>query len=51
MKTLMGKSPLVGKVPALEAILLSADTPERLEGELQRLRGSYAHKRAMAATL
>ena len=51
LKTLIGKTPLVGKVPELEALLLSADSPDRIEGELQRFRGSYAHKRAMAATL
>ena len=51
LKTLIGKSPLVGKVPELEALLLSADSPNRIEGELLRFRGPYAHKRAMAATL
>ena len=51
LKTLIGKTPLVGKVAELEALLLSADSPDRIEGELQRFRGSYAHKRAMAATL
>ena len=51
LKALLGKTPLVGKVPELEALLLSADSPDRIEGELQRFRGSYAHKRAMAATL
>ena len=51
LKTLIGKTPLVGKVPELEALLLSLDSPGRIEGELQRFRGPYAHKRAMAATL
>ena len=51
LKTLLGKSPLIGKVPELEALLLSADSPDRIEGELQRFRGSYAHKRAVAASL
>ena len=51
LKPLMGNSPLVGKLPALEAIMLSADTPDRLKSELQRFRGSYAHTRAMAVTL
>jgi len=51
LKTLIGKSPLVGKVPELEALLLSLDSADRIEAELQRFRGTYAHKRAMAATL
>ena len=51
LKTLLGKSPLVGKLPELEALLLSADSRDAIEGVLQRFRGSYAHKRAMAATL
>ena len=51
LKSLLGKSPLVGKVPELEALLLSADSQDAIEGVLQRFRGSYAHKRAMAATL
>ena len=51
LKSLLGKSPLVGKVPELEALLLSADSRDAIEGVLQRFRGSYAHKRAMAATL
>ena len=52
LKTLIGKSaPLAGKVPELVALLLSLDSPDRIEGELQRFRGPYAHKRAMAATL
>ena len=51
LKTLLGKSPLVGKVPELAALLLSADSRDAIEGVLQRFRGSYAHKRAIAATL
>ena len=51
LKRLLGISPLVGKVPELEALLLSADSRDAIEGVLQRFRGSYAHKRAMAATL
>ena len=51
LKSLLGKSPLVGKVPELEALLLSADSQDAIEGVLQRFRGSYAHKRTMAATL
>ena len=51
LKSLLGISPLVGKVPELEALLLSADSRDAIEGVLQRFRGSYAHKRAMAATL
>ena len=51
LKSLLGKSPLVRKVPELEALLLSADSRDAIEGVLQRFRGSYAHKRAMAATL
>eukprot|EP00964_Phaeocystis_antarctica_P070968 scaffold43238_cov66-Phaeocystis_antarctica.AAC.1 len=51
LKALLGKSPLVGKVPELEAILLAADTPDKIEAELQRFRGSHAQKRAMAASL
>ena len=51
LKTLIGKTPLVGKMPELEAIVLAADTPDRVEAVLQQFRGSRAHKRAMAATL
>ena len=51
LKTLIGTTPLVGKVPELEGLLLSLDSPDRIEGELQRFRGPYAHKRAMAVTL
>merc|ERR1719469_848653 len=51
LKALLGKTPLLGKLPELEALLLSADSLDSIEGELQRFRGSYAHKRAMAATL
>ena len=51
LKSLLGISPLVGKVPELEALLLSADSRDAIEGVLQRFRGPYAHKRAMAATL
>ena len=51
LKTLIGKSPLVGKVPELEALLLSAGSRDAIEGVLRQFRGTYAHKRAMAATL
>ena len=51
LKPLIGKTPLVGKMPELEAIVLAADTPDRVEAVLQQFRGSRAHKRAMAATL
>ena len=51
LKSLLGVSPLVGKVPELEALLLSAGSRDAIEGVLRRFRGSYAHKRAMAATL
>ena len=51
LKALVGKTPLVGKVSALETILLSADSPEGIEAALKPFRGSYAHKRAIAATL
>ena len=51
LKSLLGVSPLVRKVPELEALLLSAGSRDAIEGVLRRFRGSYAHKRAMAATL
>ena len=51
LKSLVGNTPLVGKVPELEAILLAADTPDKIEAELQMFRGSAAQKRAMAASL
>ena len=51
LKTLLGKSPLVGKVPELEVILLAADRPDKIEAELRMFRGSHAQKRAMAASL
>mmetsp|Transcript_263 Transcript_263/g.587 ORF Transcript_263/g.587 Transcript_263/m.587 type:complete len:243 (-) Transcript_263:60-788(-) len=51
LKALIGKTPLVGKVPALEAILLSANTRDSIDEALKRFRGTYAHKRAIAATL
>ena len=51
LKNLIGKTPLVGKVPELEAILLAADTPGKIEAVLQQFRGSYAQKRAMTASL
>ena len=51
LKALVGKTPLVGKVSALETILLSANTRESIEAALKPFRGSYAHKRAIAATL
>ena len=51
LKSLLGISPLVGKVPELAALLLSADSRDAIEGVLRQFRGTYAHKRAMAATL
>ena len=51
LKALVGKSPLVGKVPELEAILLAEQRKDKIEAVLQRFRGSYAEKRAIAATL
>ena len=51
LKTLIGKTPLLGKVPELEAIVLAANTPDRIQTVLQPFHGSYEHKRAMAATL
>ena len=51
LKALIGKTPLVRKVAALETILLSADSPEGIEAKLKLFRGSYAHKSAIAATL
>ena len=51
LKSLLGVSPLVRKVPELEALLLSAGSRDAIEAVLRRFRGSYAHKRAMAATL
>ena len=51
LKALMGKSPLVGKVPELGAIVLAADTPGKIEAVLQRFRGSHTQKRVMAASL
>ena len=51
LKSLLGISPLVGKVAELEALLLSADSRDAIERVLRQFRGTYAHKRAMAATL
>ena len=45
LKTLIGVSPLVGKVPELEEILLAADTPDKIKAKLQMYRGSRAQKR------
>ena len=51
LKALVGKSTLVGKVPELEAILLAEQRKDKIEAVLQRFRGTYAEKSAIAATL
>ena len=51
MKTLIGSSPLAGKVPELEALLLAADRADKIEAILQSFRGNGKKKRAMAANL
>ena len=51
MKTLIGSTPLVGKVPELEALLLAANRPDKIEAVLQTFRGNAKKKGAMAATL
>ena len=51
LKALIGNTPLGGKVSELEAILLAADTPGKIEAVLQRVRVSYVQKLAMVASL
>eukprot|EP00966_Prymnesium_polylepis_P272091 6286644-Prymnesium_polylepis.1 len=51
LKALVGKTPLVGRIPELEARVLSLQTHGALDEFVKSFRGSYAHKRKMALAL
>ena len=51
LKALVGKSPLVGSIPELEAKVLKLQTHDAIEELVKSFRGSYAHKRRMALEL
>mgnify|MGYP007078301484 CR=1 FL=1 len=51
LKTLVVKSPLIGKVSELEARVLSLNTRVALDELVQSFRGPYAHKHKMALAL
>ena len=51
LKALVGKSPLAGRMPELQARVLSLQTRGELDELVKSFRGSYAHKRSMACAL
>ena len=51
LKSMVGKSPLVGSMPELEAKVLCLQTHDALDELVKSFRGSYAHKRKMALEL
>ena len=48
---MVGKSPLVGSIPELEAKVLKLQTHDAIEELVKSFRGSYTHKRRMALEL